>query len=482
MPRFSISAGPIRIAVRASIAVSREPRSSSPKQRWTHRRLLATVLVVVAVLGGVSAASAVLVGLAVGTGHHVKAGSTGPGGRFSPDVRFTRRPPTGYTVTFRYRDPSATSVQLEGEWYFSAPGHTSPTSSQGRLPSQRKPGDIPIGWPNTSLTTAGWPVVNMNEDHATGVWSYTIPLPSGEFNYGFLLNCPSAAGHDSLTTSCPERSDPSNPPWNARDGVTVGTVEPTSQVYVPSDPVFHTVNYSWQAPTAPRGALSDVTYPQDPGSPAPPGYNNLAIYTPPRYNPHRGTPYPVVYLSVGDNEVDWSTRDDAANILDNLIDKRAIKAVVAVMTDFDFTDCQEDGQVAFGENMASSVIPYVQSHYDVSREASQRAFVGASCGGGVAAGLLAGGVRAYGYVGVISPIPATAVGAAQADALGRVRVMVGGGLQDPLRSQELQEVADLQHARVRFSTEVINGGHDWYVWRILLHDFLTRVAFKPVGG
>ena len=322
----------------------------------------------------------------------------------------------------------------------------------------------------------------MKEDHETGVWSYTIPLPSGEFNYGFLLNCPGAVGHDSLTTSCPERSDPSNPPWNQRDGVTVGTVEPTSQVYVPSDPAFHTVNYSWQAPTAPRGALSDVTYPQDPGSPAPPGYNNLAIYTPPRYDPHRGTPYPVVYLSLGGNEVDWSTRDDAANILDNLIDKRETKPIVAVMTDFDFTDCQEDDQVAFGENMASSVIPYVQSHCDVSREACQRGFVGAACGGGAAAGLLAGGVSAYGYVGVISPIPATPVGAAQAKALGRIRVMLGGGQQDPLHSQALEEAADLQHARVRVSTDFINGGHDWYVWRILLHDFLTRVAFKPVGG
>jgi enterochelin esterase-like enzyme len=60
--------------------------------------------------------------------------------------------------------------------------------------------------------------------------------------------------------------------------------------------------------------------------------------------------------------------------------------------------------------------------------------------------------------------------------------MVGGGQQDPLRSQGLQEAADLQHARVRFSTEFINGGHDWYVWRILLHVFLTRVAFKRVGN
>jgi len=30
--------------------------------------------------------------------------------------------------------------------------------------------------------------------------------------------------------------------------------------------------------------------------------------------------------------------------------------------------------------------------------------------------------------------------------------------------------------------DFINGGHEWYVWRILLRDFLTRVAFFPVVG
>ena len=57
-------------------------------------------------------------------------------------------------------------------------------------------------------------------------------------------------------------------------------------------------------------------------------------------------PYPTLYLGIDDNEVDWSTRDDAANILDNLIDKQEIKPLVAVMTDFDF-DCQGDDAGAF---------------------------------------------------------------------------------------------------------------------------------------
>lgn len=439
------------------------------------------MLALLAVLGGTAAAIAVLLASVVSSGHGANTAGTGSG-VFSPAVVRTRRPPTGYTVTFRYRDPSATSVQLEGEWYFSSPAHTSPASSQGLLPRQWKPGDIQIGWPNnTGPVGDGWPVVNMKEDRASGVWSYTIPLPSGEFNYGFLLNCPSAVSTNSFATNCPERSDPSNPPWNEHDGVTVGTVEPTSQVYVPSDPAFHTVNYSWQAPTSPRGALTDVSYPPDLGSPEPSGYNRLAIYTPPHYDRHRGTPYPTLYLAINADEVDWSTRDDAANILDNLIDRHEIKPFVAVMTDFQF-DCQGDDGGAFAQNLSGQIFPYVQSHYDVSREPSQRAFLGASCGGGAAATMLVSNPSMLGYMGVISPIPDNVVTRAQARAIKHVGVMVGGGKQDPLHHLARQEVSDLRDAGVKFTADFINGGDSWYVWRILLRDFLTRVAFRPAGG
>ena len=402
---------------------------------------------------------------------------------FSPVVQHTSKPPTGYTVTFRYRGPRATSVQLEGEWYFSSPAHSSPYNSQGLLPSQWGPGDFPLGWPNIG-TTAGWPISNMKKDPSTGVWSITIPLPSGEFNYGFVVNCTDA--EEASATGCPEISDPSNPPWNDRHGVRVGSVEPTSQVYVPSDPAFHTVNYSWQALTSPHGALEDVLYPASAGAVRYfPGLDRLAIYSPPGYDPHRSPPYPTVYLSAGygGNEVDWSTRADAKNILNNLINKGVIAPMVVVMTNFGFPDgCDATDSHVYDVNLVSAVIPYLQSHYDVSREPSKRAFAGLSCGGGLAASLLLEYSSKFGYFGLMSPYPATAVSAAQVGAIKKVGVMVGGGKDDPIRYYAMADLSGLQQAGVKVSTDFINGGHDWYVWRILLHDFLTRVAFRPAGG
>jgi enterochelin esterase-like enzyme len=411
------------------------------------------------------------------------ASGGGPGpprAAISPVVRHTGRPPTGYTVTFRYRNRRAREVQIEGEWYFSTPGWTGAGGSQGLLPSQWKPGDFPIGWPNVG-TTAAWPVATMREDRRTGVWSYTTPLPSGEFNYGFIVNCSSAELASPNSAPCPEVSDPSNPPWNRS-----GSVESNSQVYVPSDPTFHTVSYWWEAPASPHGKLRDITYAGTGGPAALPGRNYLAIYTPPGYDPRRPTPYPTLYLSGGatSNEVDWSTRADASNILDNMIDKHVIKPMVVVMPTF-FSYCAPSDTVGYDHNLVSRVIPYVQSHYRVAREPSQRAFAGLSCGGTAAASLLADYSRMFGYFGVFSPWSGAGtlgVSARQRSAIEKAGVMVGGGSEDPIHPAAVTNDLDLRQAGVKVFTDFIHGGHDWYVWRIQLHDFLTRVAFLPIAG
>jgi enterochelin esterase-like enzyme len=481
MPKASISLGPLRITFTAAISTSGGPGNPSPRKRGL--RVAGALGVAAGALAAVAAVVVVLISLVGGGGGGARAAA------FSPVVHRTGRGPTGVLVTFRYRDPTATSVQLTGEWYFSSPAHTSPTTSQGLLPKQWKPGDFAIGYPNgTGAMSDGWPVVKMKEEGTSGVWSYTMPLPSGEFNYGFFVNCPSAVGPNSFATSCPEVSDPSNPPWNVRGGIKVGSVEPVSQVYVPSDRAFHTVDDSWEAPTHPRGTLRDVTYPQNLGaSPAPQGFNRLAVYTPPGYDRSRSARYPTLYLAAGGdgNELDWSTLADAGNILDNLIDKHQVKPLVVVMTDYGLQDyCQQDDQIEYDQNLLGTIIPYVQSHYAVAREPTQRAFAGLGCGGDFAGSLLAGHTRDFGDFGMFSPqMPPTArISDAQAKAIKRVGALLGGGKQDPYHSVALQYLGSFQHAGDKISTEFINGGLSWDVWRTLLRDFLTRVAFKPVRG
>jgi len=421
----------------------------------------------------------------------VSSGVDGAGG-LAPQVVHTGTGPTGYTVTFRYKNPTAMSVQIEGEWYFANPYElsalagtsTTTVATPGLLPSQWKPGDIPIGSPNSSA--ANWPVVSMTKNARTGIWSYTTALPSGVFNYGLYVNCAS-----STQTGCAEISDPANPPWNQSGSHTTGSVEGVSQVYVPSDSQFGTVDLSWQAPAKQgRGTLTDVTYPS-PTSVTPVGENYLAVYTPPGYNPRRATPYPTVYMnSGGSNEMDWSTQGDLGNILDNLIDTGQIQPMVVVMPNTTgFADSAS--YASFDANLVNSVIPYVESHYDVSASVSQRAIGGLGYGASISNSFLFDDTAEFGYYGVLSPglhgdftLPdAAALSSAQIAALRTVGIFVGGGWQDPSHYYHASEVALLTGVGVAVSPDYVNGGHEWYAWRILLRDFLTRVAFfPPVAG
>ena len=107
----------------------------------------------------------------------------------SPEVVHTGTGPTGYEVTFRYYDPTATNVRIKGEWFFSddANSSASPATSAGYLPSEWMPGYFPIAYPNS--TAANWPVNEMTLDPSTGVWSFTTPLPSGVFTYARRSEC-----------------------------------------------------------------------------------------------------------------------------------------------------------------------------------------------------------------------------------------------------------------------------------------------------
>ena len=493
----SLSLGPLRLSVRASVSVS---VSVTPKAERSSRQLLVRQRMAVASLVLVAALVGVFVGLVVANGSNI--GSRNGQARVGtvalpPLVRYTGRPPTGYVVTFSYRAPSARSVLIQGEWYFSNPTLTTAISSQGLLPSQWKSGDVATGWPAPS-TPDGWPIVSMNKNPNTGVWSYATPLPSGYYNYGFYVGCSlsTALSNPSETVGChdPEVSDPSNPPWNDRRGVSTGSVDGRSQVYVPADPAFDKVNDSWEAPTSPMGQLRDVSYRPVAGASAPgrKNVNFLAIYTPPGYDAHRRTPYPTLYLSPGAglNEVDWSTQGDAANIVDNLIDRHRIKPTVVVMTN---TDCPAGPKVcgatitpkAYERDVLRAVIPYVQAHYDVSREPSKRAFAGFSAGGWAAGSLLVDDTTAFGSYGLFSPCPEAVPTprAAAVAAMSRVRVLVGGGLEDPMcHPFAVDDLAVLQRGHVGAVSEFFYGGHSFDVWRRLLRDFLTRVAFKAGRG
>jgi enterochelin esterase-like enzyme len=395
----------------------------------------------------------------------------------SPQVIHTGTAPTGYEVTFRISDPSATRMRIKGEWFFSSVAGSSfdPPTSEGRLPTQFRPGDFPLAAPNT--TDPNWPVADMVKG-ADGVWTYTTPLPSGWFTYQFYKDCSAAAP---ALTGCTAMPDPLNPPW----GRTSNSTAPNSQVYVPSDPAFGTEDNSWQAPApvGQRGKLEAVDYPSI-QSTTPVGSHDLVVYTPPGYEPNRAVPYPLFVLSHGggENGMGWTTQGVMQHILDNLVNAGTIQPSVIVMTN---ANGLSGGNVGYGADLRDSVFPYMESRYNVSKVPSGRAYAGLSAGGNRGNALLTSYTTLLGYYGIWSCC--NVAGAirpvgdpfyANPDLKKLLGLQIAIGLQDPVRSFANIEMAGLTVAGVPFTTYFANGGHEWSFWRPALRNFLTSFAFR----
>ena len=388
-----------------------------------------------------------------------------------PQVVHTGTGPTGYSVTFRVYDPAATRMRIKGEWSFASAAEIAadPTNSTPSYGYDWQPGEFPLATPNAG-SAANWPIADMTEDPASGIWTYTTPLPSGVFTYALYPDCDAAAP---ALTGCTAMPDPANPPWSS-----VGSAELTSQVYVPSDPRFGSGDYRWQGP-APRkdqGTLTHLTY-GSPGHVNPADQNYLAVYTPPGYNPHRKIAYPVFYLvhGGGGNEMDWSTQGDLKNIMDNLIAAHQIQPMVVVMPN----------NPADAE-MTGDVIPYVQQNFDVGADPSGRSFVGLSGGATVVQDFLYNDTAEFGYYGVWSAprgLP-TAAQAGNPELKQLLGLHIGDGIQDLgglAHANIAAEEALLTSAGVPFVSFDVNGGHNWAYWRLALRDFLTKIAFRATS-
>jgi S-formylglutathione hydrolase FrmB len=155
-------------------------------------------------------------------------------------------------------------------------------------------------------------------------------------------------------------------------------------------------------------------------------------------------------------------------------------------------------------DVVNAVIPYMEQNYNVTTEANGRAFAGTSAFGSqanifmfgtVASNFTINDVGRFGYYGPWSPAaqapPITVTGqgpgptapAYQNPALKNllgIEVAIGtydlGGNAPMLTA--ITERQGLQNAGVPFRWYSVDGGHTWTFWRLVLRDFLTRVAFK----
>jgi enterochelin esterase-like enzyme len=223
--------------------------------------------------------------------------------------------------------------------------------------------------------------------------------------------------------------------------------------------------------------------------------NAIQVYTPPGFDPRAATTYPVVYLlhGFGDDETAWAETGRANYIADNLIAAHAIVPAVIVMTNGHPVpiptgtrpgDYGSDNLAAMQHELLTEVMPLVESAYPIRRDATSRAIVGLSMGGGQSLNIGLTHLDTFGWIGGFSSsVPTTglddkfaALAKGVKDRPSAPRLLwIGVGKDDFLVEQNKTFVAWLEARQIPHTWNVTDGAHSWFVWRRYLAEFLPLI-------
>lgn len=341
------------------------------------------------------------------------------------------------TVTFRYYNPKAISVKLQGEFL---------------------PGSVDM------------------VEGSDGVWSYTTrPLEGELYLYNFVVN-----GE--------RRNDPSNM-YMSRD---IATWTNFFTISTRKD------DQGWYYEThdIPHGTLTKRWY----NSPTLGAERRITIYTPAGYEEGRGK-YPVLYLlhGSGGDEDAWVELGRTVQILDNLIAEGKAKPMIVAMPNGVYYNTAAPGYAVnmFQPTMQNSrsdstkeiedsfkdVISFVESNYRVAKGYGNRAVAGLSMGGRQSCAISRSHPGTFGYVGMFSGVvladtPETeAAFAVQMDARWAPKLYwIGVGCDDSgirANSLKLKEYCESKGYPVEYYEST--GGHIWKNWRLYLTVFAQKL-------
>ena len=407
--------------------------------------------------------------------------------------------PTGYYVTFRYKDPDASRVRIYGEWRFSDIENASYFTSLNAAPEEWQDG-------YTVWKTDNWPTAEMEKDEETGVWSYTIPLPTGTWAYRYYVD--GAAGAE-LTdyTDAKMVADPANVNYLAEDEdpENLGGEQALTAVYVPYDEEKQaaTIRRDEEAPRdGENGTVLFETATTEGGI-----NTSYGIYLPNGFDAAREEAYPILVLFHGGGGYDgsWLT-NGLANILDNMIAEGRMEPTIVVTPNG--SDFPSDAGFRWNRPeilafITDTVLPHMTADYNASADPARRAFAGLSMGGATTGYALFHNTDDFDTFILFSP-PFT--GDVDPDygnpALKEKNIFFGYGDYDFVATRSLYKQAmdadgnpvqlydnknegacweymyGLNEAGVNYRSMNYPYGHDWVLWRKLIVDVFDDILWK----
>lgn len=397
--------------------------------------------------------------------------------------------PTGYVVTFRYKAPTAKRVRIYGEWLFSDISDATMVTSTNALPDQWKDGYVV--WP-----TEEWPIADMKLNHFTGVWSYTIPLPCGTYNYQFYVDGKHYTRVNDLTDAMMVL-DPANRPKlsHYNNVLDLSKEECLSSIYVPydSNKQILSENRKEEAPRKDKnGKVSFVRlFNED-------SINiDFGVYLPYNFRINRTEPYPVLILmhGGGGTEASWFN-NGLVNILDNMIAEGRLKPTVVI------TPNGSDAHWNRPEilrRVIKKIIPYAETNYNISHDISKRAFGGLSMGGATTMYAFFHCAEQFlYYLDMSSPLTEDVIPdytnpllkerklcitMGQYDFVKRAQDLIGKGMlpgQNRKKEKSIYNyIYGLKDAGIPFKTSIeLPYGHTWSLWRANIVYMLDNILWK----
>lgn len=301
--------------------------------------------------------------------------------------------------------------------------------------------------------------IPMQKDE-NGIWSVTAGPLQPDF-YGYEFNA------DGVTLV-----DPSN------TVIKPNLLTLSNEVHIPGP------SLPWEVADVPHGEIHHQFY----HSKIADDDRDFYVYTPPNYDWHSKTEYPVLYLLHGfsDDASGWTAVGRANVILDNLIAQGKAKPMVVVMTlgygDMGVIrrgwDSWSDKELAwrnlsrYTDILLGEVMPQVEGEYRIRKDRESRAIAGLSMGG--AESLLTGlnhldqfaWIGAFSSGGIDNRDFSVEFPNLDDSANKKLKLLwIACGTEDSLIKINRQFKSWLKDKGVQFTDVETPGMHTWMVWR-----------------
>lgn len=390
-----------------------------------------------------------------------------------PIVKEDAESPTGYSVTFVYKNETADAVRLAGDLTLLETGDADKNRYE------------PEEWKTGRYHTGGVEFLRDMTKDEDGYWTVTIPMHAGGLSFWYRVD-DAGRGWENKRIWDPNSTNP-RPAGDASFRVLNNDVLDT--VYVPyaekqNDETL-AKRAAYETPLSAissRGAVQYVKYTNVLGEE---GY--LGVYLPAGYSAWGTQTYKTVYLAHGifGDETDWMIPGNAPNIMDHLIANGEIEATILVTMGNHFSPATKEGGLPAYDmknaatNLVEAIIPYMEAHYKVSTEPADRAYCGFSMGGMTGGAVFQSYSDQFGYFGFFSGTPRVEIETLTASVTGKAPfVFLGNGTfeSDMSRLEQIRD-AFIQGNVSAVATQTI-GAHDMTTAGRLFLEFAQKYLWK----